>query len=865
MALRALIEGAAERDEAAPALLAVDRPAASYGDLLRGLDVTTQALREAGVGPDDVVATSLPNGAETAACFLAVASSATCAPLNPGYTAAEADFYLEDLAPRALVVPAHAPGAATEAARARGIAVLGLEPVEGPAGSFRLEPIADERAAPATVERPSDTALILHTSGTTSRPKQVALTHANLQASAANVATALELTAEDRCLSVMPLFHIHGLVAALLGSLYAGASVVATPPFEASGVFDWIAAGGPTWYTAVPTIHHAILGAARSRPGAAAAAALRFIRSSSASLPPQLLHDLEAEFGAPVVEAYGMTEAAHQIACNPLPPRRRKPGTVGVAAGPEVGILLDDRIAPPGHTGEIVLRGRNVTSGYVSNPEATAAAFTADGWFRTGDEGVIDDDGYITITGRLKELINRGGEKVAPREVEEVLLEHDDVGEAVAFALPHPTLGEDVGAAVVPRPGATIDPDALRHFAGERLAAFKVPRRVVVLDSIPLGATGKVQRVGLAGRLGLDARATGGEAARSGLEGDLADIWRAVLHVEGDLMTDDDFFDLGGNSLLAVQLVVEISERLGVEVGLAELAEITTLGALADRVRGGVGAEAGGRRNAVLLQPGDPALPPIFLVPGRGGTALSLYRLATKITTGHPVYALEAVGLRAGEQPLRTIEQLARHHVATLRALGAAGPYLLAGYSVGGLVAYEMARLLSADGEAVDVVVMIDTACPGPPLTATRRALMNRSRRQARRVMTKARLLARSWRRAVGDEDASATAEGREREPVDGRRQLRPVIAAQRSAGWRYRPGRYHGPLAVLSTGAKREATGRADLGWAQLVDGPIATHPIPGTHVTAAREPHVADLARALSAVLSGSGSVDFVREEGR
>jgi len=259
----------------------------------------------------------------------------------------------------------------------------------------------------------------------------------------------------------------------------------------------------PTWYTAVPTMHQAILSRAANNVDVIKANPLRFIRSSSSSMPPQVIKGLEAAFGAPVIESYGMTEAAHQMASNPLPPDLRKPGTVGMHAGPEVCVIdLDGNPLPPGVAGEIAIRGENVMSGYENNPKANAEAF-AKGWFRTGDQGVMDADGYLTITGRLKEIINRGGEKISPREVDEVLMDHPAVQQCVTFAVPHDKLGEDVAAAVVLREGAQASEKDLREFAAKRVADFKVPRKILIVAEIPKGATGKLQRIGLAQKLGL--------------------------------------------------------------------------------------------------------------------------------------------------------------------------------------------------------------------------------------------------------------------------------------------------------------------------------------------------------------------------
>jgi acyl-CoA synthetase (AMP-forming)/AMP-acid ligase II len=259
----------------------------------------------------------------------------------------------------------------------------------------------------------------------------------------------------------------------------------------------------PTWYSAVPTMHQAILTRASRNTDIINAVPLRFIRSSSSSLPPQVMTELEKTFNAPVIEAYGMTEAAHQMASNPLPPAVRKAGTVGIAAGPEVGIMnLEGEILPNGEIGEIVIRGSNITKGYENNPKANKENFT-NGWFRTGDQGVLDPEGYVSITGRLKEIINRGGEKISPREVDEILMDHPAVQQCVTFAMPHPKLGEEVAAAVVLKEGMTADEKDIRTFTAQHLADFKVPRKILILDEIPKGATGKLQRIGLAEKLGL--------------------------------------------------------------------------------------------------------------------------------------------------------------------------------------------------------------------------------------------------------------------------------------------------------------------------------------------------------------------------
>ena len=497
----------AEHPSEALAFGAPGRSGLSYGDL-RSLSGTVSAtLHGCGVGRGDRVALVLPNGPEMASAFVTVAQAAVTAPLNPAYREEEFAFYLGDLQAKAIVLPEGYDGPALSVARRLGLVLLWLSfAPDAPAGSFTLR--AEGSGGTADMARPvaEDVALILHTSGTTSRPKIVPLTQANVAASARHIRESLALTSADRCLNVMPLFHIHGLVAAVSASLAAGGSIWCAPGFDAMRFFGWMRAARPTWYTAVPTMHQTILSRASRNADTIAEVPLRFLRSSSASLPGPVMEALAETFGAPVIEGYGMTEAAHQMASNPLPPRAQKPGSVGVPAGPEVRIAheAEDRLIEG--TGEVVISGPNVTPGYEGNPEANAKSFfVAEGkrWFRTGDQGAFDDDGYLTLTGRLKEIINRGGEKVSPLEVDGVLSAHPAVAQCVTFAMPHPKLGEEVAAAVVLKEGAAADAQALRAFLSDRLAAFKVPRQVLILDEIPKGATGKLQRIGLAEKLGL--------------------------------------------------------------------------------------------------------------------------------------------------------------------------------------------------------------------------------------------------------------------------------------------------------------------------------------------------------------------------
>ena len=483
------------------ALMAPERAPLTYGGFAVHCEATATALKARGFRPEHKLAIVLPNGPDMASAFMSCGAICTAAPLNPAYKEDEFHFYMEDLQARALLVEKGSNSPAIAAAARLGIPMFEIVPGET-AGSFLIAgPAIGETVAVRA--QAADVALVLHTSGTTSRPKIVPLSHANLLASANNIQKTLALRSADRCLNIMPLFHIHGLVAAILASLAAGASVCCTPGFNALKFFGWFDDVAPTWYTAVPTMHQAILSRAGRNEETIKRHPLRFIRSSSASLPVPVFHQLEAAFGCPVIEAYAMTENAHQMTSNQLPPGKRKPGFVGCAAGPEVAVMSPaGELLGPGEEGEVVTRGANVTRGYENNPKANTEGF-AHGWFHTGDQGLMDDDGYLKITGRLKEIINRGGEKIAPMEVDDILMDHPAVQQAVTFAMPHDMLGEDVAAAVVLIEGVVITEADLRAFAAEKLTAFKVPRRIVILAEIPKGATGKLQRIGLAQKLGL--------------------------------------------------------------------------------------------------------------------------------------------------------------------------------------------------------------------------------------------------------------------------------------------------------------------------------------------------------------------------
>jgi acyl-CoA synthetase (AMP-forming)/AMP-acid ligase II len=463
----------------------------TYQQLRDQVTAMADALAALGIRRGDRVATYLPNGLPAVVSFLAASIAGTAAPLNPGYREDEVGFYLEDTAAKVLLCPPDSAEGARKAAETKGVPVHSLEMDANGFVRIAGAPSGKTASAPS----PDDVALVLHTSGSTGRPKRVPIMHRNMTASTRNIVAHYGLSAGDVSLCVMPLFHVHGLVASTLSTLLSAGTVVIPAKFNALSFWRTVRDTNATWYSAVPTIHNLLLSrAGEQRP--AGAEGLRFIRSCSASLPAEMMAQMERVFGAPVLEAYGMTEASHQMSSNPQPPAERKPGSVGPGTGVKIGIMDEPgNLLAVDQRGEVVIQGPNVVSGYENNPEANAKSFT-NGWFRTGDQGFLDADGYLTLTGRIKELINRGGEKIGPREIDEVLLTHPAVAEAVCFGVPHPSWGEEVEAAVVLKDPLEepVSESAILAFCKERLADFKRPKKIYITKAIPRTATGKIQR-----------------------------------------------------------------------------------------------------------------------------------------------------------------------------------------------------------------------------------------------------------------------------------------------------------------------------------------------------------------------------------
>ena len=851
----------AVRDPGALALLAPGRRPLTYGQLYAEVEENAQTLSAIGIGHGDRIAVLLPNGPEMALSFLAISSITACAPLNVTCTANEFDTTLSNLKPNALIAAPDLDVAKRAVVAKHEISVITATPaLEREAGIFTLSALARARSVSGVPPHPSDIALLLHSSGTTSRPKLIGLTHEQLCQSAQNVAQALQLGPEDRCLNVMPLFHIHGIVAAVLASLHAGASVVCSPGFRGRQFFQWLEEFQPSWYTAVPALHAAIVAQAAQHEDVLKRHSLRFIRSCSAALPRPVMRDLEQRFGVPVLEAYGMTEAAHQIACNPLPPAMRKPGSVGVVTGPEIAIF-DAQSQPlgPDCEGEIVIRGSSVISSYVEDPSANEQSFTGD-WLRTGDIGSIDHDGYVFIKGRIKEIINRGGTKVSPQEIENVLLDHPNVAEAVAFAIPDKRLGEEVAVAVVLRRRKHAATAEIREFVSRQLSDFKVPRQLLFLDEIPKGPTGKPQRVGLATKLGLVASPQGRHRedasrheSRTQLEDLLAAMWVRIIGIER-VGLHDDFFEIGGDSLAAVELIAGIEQITGRRLTIGALFEAPTVRQLAAFVE----QDDSEQLPYVVPIQSIGSRAPFFCV-GAGPGYLSLAR---RLGSDQPFLGLLNP---SSSSPSISIEAVAEFCVKSIRAVQLEGPYFVGGWCTNGLIAYEIAQQLQAQGQKVALLVLFDTVNPGRlhKLSGTQRVFV-----QADENYRKIWFHLRSMTRLkFGDvpayflERLKAIIHTLTRRTVLSRaiaKRIRPLLPYDllNIAVTRYRPTMYHGRV-LLFRRSLRPITKYLDetLGWGGFIAGEFNIVEIQGGHSDMLCEPQIQKTAAKLAAYLSESG----------
>jgi oxalate---CoA ligase len=850
-----LLRDAARRHPHAVAITAPNRVPVTYESLLRALDEVRAALNRAGIGRGDRVALVVPDGPEMAVASLAVAASAVCVPLNPAYRANEYDLYLANLQASALMVEANLDSPARGAAQRFNIPIIDLIPSQDPgAGLFTLTTQREGVAIKDRFAAPHETAFVLHTSGTTDRSRRIPLSHANLWFRIWSRVAMLELTAHDRCLNLMRLHHGSGLNS-VLTMLWAGGSAVCPPGPDVDAFFAWLAEYQPTWYAAPPPTHRAILARAADHRATIARHTLRFIRSSSGALSPQLQREIEDTFGVPVVQACGTTESGG-VCCNPLPPRRRKPGSVGVPLlRSEVAIMNGTgAMVPPGTVGEVVIRGPAVFEGYEDDPEATAAAFRA-GWYRTGDLGMLDVDGYLFLKGRIKDLINRGGEKVSPREIEDRLIEYPAVAEAVVFPLPHPTLGEDVAAAVVLHPGRTAAEADLRQFVALSFADFKVPCRVVVVDEIPKSPTGKVRRQALAEHF-RSLLAISSVAPEDPLEEALTRIWAEELEI-AHVGVHDNFFELGGDSLRVTRMCARAQATTGRALSVATVYRWPTVAQLTKVLQ----EEGDTNRSFPSLVPIRAAgsRPPLFCMHSRWGYADDYTPLALRLGPEQPVYGLQARGTDGIQSPHTRIEDMGTQYVQEIRAFFPRGPYLLCGYSSAGGLAWEIAQQLHAQGQRVALLALLDASLyQNPALVPDRVPVLQFNRRRTQLHVDALRELAPRDRLAYVLEHLKAR--GRRRasagplmtaEEEQLRSQLTPALLAlmetHRAARRAYRPRPYPGPVTVFLARQPWVNLRYDPRLPGRLAAGPVEIHEVPGDHSTLIKEPHVRILAKTL------------------
>ena len=705
-----LLSAQAQRDPDAAAILALGRTPLTFGALLDQLDNIRATLNGCGLGRGDRIALLAGRGPETAVAALGIACCAACVPLNIAATPTELEHDLVETRAKALLVPETASAAVKDLARRMGILLLEYSVEEStPAGRIRIHggrTAAVAQGGPATT---GDLAFILRTSGTTAQAKTVPISHGNVVAWTDKSRRLFNLSPADRCLNLMPLCYGSGLNSSLMSPLAAGCAVICLPAFDAQTFLACMREFLPTWYTASFTYHQAILDWLEQRPNVLAGHQLRFTRAGSGPLPAHVRVSLEKILGVPVLEVYSTTETG-PIAANP-PDGKRKPGTVGVSMDNNISIMdVDGHLCASGIEGEVVVRGAGVFGGYENDSAANERVFR-DGWYRTGDLGVVDADDYVKLIGRIDEVINRGGQKISPREVDEALLAHEAVAEAVSFPVPHATLHQEIAAAVVPRRGAQVTGDELRRFLTKQLAPFKVPRVILCTAELPKDPTGKLGRKGLAVHFGLGPAFKAAPVAQveplTETQRALLALWRDALKRQ-DIGLDDDFFLLGGNSLSAVDLLHSIEKELQYQLPLNILMEAPTVRQLEDRL----GTATLGAINNTLHIHTAGTQRPLFAVSGRYGHCFRLFSVLRALGSDQPCYGLQPPGMDWTTVECATVPEMAAHYIGEVKAVQPHGPYRLLGGSFGGLVVFEMALQLQRMDEAVEFLALIDTDPP---------------------------------------------------------------------------------------------------------------------------------------------------------
>jgi acyl-CoA synthetase (AMP-forming)/AMP-acid ligase II/thioesterase domain-containing protein/acyl carrier protein len=848
----------AEVQPDAPAFLADGRAPLTYSGLVEVMDGVRGALNASGIGRGDGVGVVHSGGGEMAALLLGVLSGAAIVPLNPALTEDELTLQVNNCGLRAVIMEDGFESAARAAAEACAVPIL--DALGGPdgattvTGTVQLRAGTSGEAANPGPARPEDPALVLVTSGTTSRNKIVPLRQAHVIARSRVQSELFELRSHDRSLNLRPLHYAAG-VYNVTCALYAGGSIIFHSPFEERTFFHYIETMEPTWVVGGHTVLRQVFDMAPAHADEISRSALRFFRVGSGRLEPKVLDGLEALFGAPVAESYGATETG-RITGRPLGAPKNKQSTVGIATNCEVRIISEAGLPlATGQRGEIQVRGPQVFDGYVNDDEANAEAFTDD-WFHTGDEGVFDEDGYLTLTGRIKEVINRGGEKVSPLEVDAAIMNHPDVREAAAFPIPHPTLGEEVAAAVVAAPGASLSAAVLTKYLLENLSGFKVPRRFIFTDAIPKGGTGKVQRYKLAEELGVGAERRQPARKPTPLEHRLLRIWQRVLN-SSTLGPDDNFFLAGGDSVQAVELFLQIERELGQHLPIAVLFEAGTVAEMARLIAAGQPQGA-----VVAIQPKGKE-PPFFCVHGNGGEVIGFHNLARHLGQDQPFYGVQSIGWDTATPPFTDSAQMASHYVAEMRKVQPHGPYYLGGYSFGGRIAVYMAMILRAAGEKVALLALLDPNSYVGRVHATLEMWLERNEAmtmqgnvyQTARFMLIRTRKSYDWiyerlRRAVLFPIWNHYRGSNKPQPLFMRRPDR----ANRLVRLEHdEMPQYDGDAVYFRTDNWRRSMDHTDVkdSWDRIVLGELTVIPVPGRHAAIIKEPDVRHLARELGKAL--------------
>jgi oxalate---CoA ligase len=826
------------RGMSSAAVRAPGRPPLSYARLCVQIEEVLDFLNCHGLGRESRIAAILQNGPEMAVLFLCGIAGSAFVPLAPDYTEREFDAYFSDLNVSALVVTSgHNLNARSVAVR-KNIPVIEMMPLKGEAaGLFRLAWETGDRPKPAQIgfSGQEDIALVLATSGTTSRAKVVPLRQKNVLAAAWYIASTLELTAADCCLNIMPMYHITGLISPVLASVLARGSVLCTPGFPHNDFESWLRLYSATWYSAVPIIHQAIADKADQAAWDLKGTSIRFVRSTSSPLSEALFLRLEQLFGVPVVQSYGLTEAL-PVSSTPLNPYRRKPASVGI---PVSDITIMDDCGLPlgcGDAGEILVRGPQVFSGYHNYPEANESVFS-DGWFRTGDMGYLDEENYLYVTGRIKEMINRGGQKVSPGEVETALTSHPAVQEVAVFGIPHDRLGEAVVAAVVLKDEAQAsEADLLRH-AAKHLAPFKIPQQIITVSGIPKGPTGKFRRSDLSEHFrellnpvfALPVTET---------EKTIAKIWSNILKIE-TLSRNENFFSLGGDSLSAIDMLFNIEKALGVALPPSTIYEATTIERLAEEVE---------RRRQhktqsclVSLRTGGSRLPLICVPPINGG-ALVYHSFLKYIDPDQPVYSIES-----SEDALQTsMEEAAGRFLAEIRQKMNNNKFLLLGFSSGGLMAFEIARQLYQKGQSAPFLGILDTSCLPYVAGRIQRSALERITDFVKNLPYWIHHYLPFWLRhyyyAVTGR-MKGIFRDRMHESQEHVYELSDEMPKVIEWLHRYVPQRFPAHVTFYRAQAQGLLLSYPDMGWGCVADM-VRVRPVPGTHVDILKEPYVRWLA---------------------